>query len=119
MGHNILTKKAEAASDALGGGGHGVAVTQKSLTDDCLKMIGIPGPLWWAVFILDLCILSLGLIAERNQIVNGVGVAGQEAACVRHLGEPAPGLSKQAAKTLDEGRQVGVVLSSGTSLKEG
>ena len=54
MGHSILTKKAEAATDALGGGGHGAVITQKSLTDDCLKMIGIPGPLWWAVFILDL-----------------------------------------------------------------
>ena len=76
MGQTILTQKTEAAAEAHGSGGQGAEVTQKSITDDCLKMIGIPGPLWWAVFILDLCVLSLGLIAERNQVVNGVGVAG-------------------------------------------
>ena len=35
---------------------HGVTdatLTQKSLTDDCLKLIGKPGPLWWAIFLLD------------------------------------------------------------------
>ena len=52
------------------------AITQKSLNDDLLKLIGVPGKVWWTIFLIDLVILALGAIAERNQIVFGVGVAG-------------------------------------------
>jgi len=52
------------------------AITQKSLNDDVLRMISKPGKIWWAVLTLDLIILTLGLIAERNQIVHGIGSAG-------------------------------------------
>jgi len=51
-------------------------VTQKSLNDDILKMISIPGKIWWAIFLLDLAVLATGLIALRNQIVLGLGVSG-------------------------------------------
>jgi len=51
-------------------------ITQKSLNDDILRMLGKPGRIWWAVFILDLMILATGGIALRNQIVQGLGVAG-------------------------------------------
>jgi Ni/Fe-hydrogenase subunit HybB-like protein len=51
-------------------------VTQKSLTADCLRLITRPGWLWWTVFLFDLAVLSVGLVAERNQIVQGIGVAG-------------------------------------------
>jgi len=34
-----------------------------------------PG-IWWGVFLLDLIILAIGGLAERNQIVYGIGVAG-------------------------------------------
>jgi molybdopterin-containing oxidoreductase family membrane subunit len=51
-------------------------VTQKSLNDDILKLIGPPGKIWWAVFLLDLVVLAIGLIVERNQIALGIGVAG-------------------------------------------
>jgi molybdopterin-containing oxidoreductase family membrane subunit len=52
-------------------------MTQKSLNDDVLKMISWPGWLWWSVFVIDVCILLLGLgVALRNQIVLGLGVAG-------------------------------------------
>jgi Ni/Fe-hydrogenase subunit HybB-like protein len=54
----------------------GAAITQKSLNQDLLRMIGWPGRLWWALFILDLLILATGVVAERNQIINGIGVAG-------------------------------------------
>jgi len=72
-----LTYEAESAADDVGVTEHVPATTtQKTLTDDCLKTIGIPGPVWWGVFLLDLTILAIGLIAERNQIVQGIGVAG-------------------------------------------
>src|SRR5215470_8590190 len=51
-------------------------VTQKSLNADVLRMLERPGKIWWAVFLLDLTILAIGMIAERNQIVLGIGVAG-------------------------------------------
>jgi molybdopterin-containing oxidoreductase family membrane subunit len=51
-------------------------VTQKSLTTDCLRLITRPGWLWWTVFLFDLAVLAVGLVAERNQIVQGIGVAG-------------------------------------------
>jgi Ni/Fe-hydrogenase subunit HybB-like protein len=52
------------------------AFTQKSLNDDILKMISRPGKVWWAVFLLDLTILAIAMIAERNQIALGIGVGG-------------------------------------------
>lgn len=52
------------------------AITQKSLNDDLLKLISVPGKWWWLIFLTDLAILTLGMIAERNQIVHGIGVAG-------------------------------------------
>ena len=51
-------------------------VTQKSLNADILRMLERPGKIWWGVFLLDLLILAIGAIAERNQIVLGIGVAG-------------------------------------------
>jgi Ni/Fe-hydrogenase subunit HybB-like protein len=51
-------------------------ITQKSLNDDVLRMISKPGRLWWTIFVIDLVILTIGLVAERNQIVNGIGAAG-------------------------------------------
>ena len=51
-------------------------ITQKSINDDVLRLMSKPGPLWWTILIIDLAILTCGLIAERNQIVYGVGVAG-------------------------------------------
>jgi molybdopterin-containing oxidoreductase family membrane subunit len=51
--------------------------TQKSLNDDILKMISPPGRIWWAIFILDLLVLAIGLLAYRNQIVMGIGVVGK------------------------------------------
>jgi Ni/Fe-hydrogenase subunit HybB-like protein len=63
------------------GGGEGpehvpATITQKSLNDDLLRMIGKPGIWWWIILAIDLAILTLGLIAERTQIVFGIGVAG-------------------------------------------
>jgi len=51
-------------------------VTQKSLNADILRMHARPGKIWWSVFLLDLLILAIGGLAERNQIVYGIGVAG-------------------------------------------
>ena len=52
-------------------------ITQKSLNDDLLQADQrSPGPIWWAIFLLDLTILAIGMIAVRNQIVHGIGVAG-------------------------------------------
>ena len=51
-------------------------ITQKSLNDDLLKMIGVPGKVWWAIFLVDLAILAVAGLAERNQIFHGIGVAG-------------------------------------------
>ena len=50
-------------------------ITQASLNDDVLKLIGIPGPVWWAVFILDLTVLAVALAAVRNIIFHGWGVS--------------------------------------------
>ena len=51
-------------------------VTQKSLNDDILKLMSKPGKIWWTIFLIDLAILAVGMLAERNQIFFGVGVAG-------------------------------------------
>ncbi len=51
-------------------------ITQKSLNDDLLKLISRPGKWWWTIFLIDLAILAVGMVAERNQIVHGIGVAG-------------------------------------------
>jgi len=51
-------------------------VTQKSLNADILRMLERPGKIWWGVFLLDLTILAIAMVAERNQIVRGIGVAG-------------------------------------------
>lgn len=50
-------------------------VTQKSLNDDVLKMISLPGKVWWALFLLDLVVLAVALAAVRNLIVHGWGVS--------------------------------------------
>jgi molybdopterin-containing oxidoreductase family membrane subunit len=50
-------------------------VTQKSLNDDVLKMISLPGKVWWALFLLDLAVLAVALAAVRNLIVHGWGVS--------------------------------------------
>ena len=57
-------------------GGTDPTITQKSLNADALKLISKPGPIWWTIFILDLTILAIGMICERNQIALGIGVAG-------------------------------------------
>jgi molybdopterin-containing oxidoreductase family membrane subunit len=50
-------------------------ITQASLNDDVLRLISIPGPVWWAVFLLDLAILAVALAAVRNIIFHGWGVS--------------------------------------------
>ncbi len=77
MTTSALDPHAVTASD--GHDPHGVtdpAITQKSLNADSLRLISKPGPWWWGIFILDLTILAIGMIAERNQIALGIGVAG-------------------------------------------
>jgi molybdopterin-containing oxidoreductase family membrane subunit len=51
-------------------------LTQKTLNDDVLKMIALPGKVWWALFLLDLTVLAVALAAVRNLIVHGWGVSG-------------------------------------------
>ncbi|MFN8588979.1 MAG: NrfD/PsrC family molybdoenzyme membrane anchor subunit [Candidatus Eisenbacteria bacterium] len=51
-------------------------VTQKSLNDDVLSMVGWPGKVWWALFLFDLLVLGVALAAVRNLIVHGWGVSG-------------------------------------------
>jgi Ni/Fe-hydrogenase subunit HybB-like protein len=51
-------------------------VTHKSLNADILRMLEPPGKIWWGVFMLDLCILAVGGLALRNEIVLGLGVGG-------------------------------------------
>jgi len=51
-------------------------ITQKTLTADLLRLISTPGPGWWTIFIVDLAILAVGMIALRNEIALGIGVAG-------------------------------------------
>jgi molybdopterin-containing oxidoreductase family membrane subunit len=50
-------------------------ITQASLNDDVLKLISLPGPVWWAVFLLDLAVLAVALAAVRNIIFHGWGVS--------------------------------------------
>jgi Ni/Fe-hydrogenase subunit HybB-like protein len=50
--------------------------TARSLNADVLRMLERPGPLWWAVFTLDLLVLAIGALALRNQLVLGLGVGG-------------------------------------------
>ena len=72
-----LTYEAVATKEDLASPEHVPAtITQKSLNDDLLKLISIPGPVWWGLFLLDLAILAIGALAERNQIAIGIGVAG-------------------------------------------
>jgi molybdopterin-containing oxidoreductase family membrane subunit len=67
----------EAQSSAIEPGEHLPATyTQKRLNDDALKMISRPGKIWWAVFLGDLAILTVALIAVRNLIFRGWGVSG-------------------------------------------
>ena len=51
-------------------------LTQKSLNDDVMSMIAMPGRTWWAIFLLDLVVLAIALGAVRNLIVHGWGVSG-------------------------------------------
>ncbi len=74
---NEITYEAAMAAEDVGAAEHVPAtVTQKSLTADCLRLIQRPGWLWWVVFLFDLTVLAVALVAERNQIVMGIGVAG-------------------------------------------
>jgi Ni/Fe-hydrogenase subunit HybB-like protein len=50
-------------------------ITQASLNDDVLRLISVPGPVWWAVFLLDLAVLAVALAAVRNIIFHGWGVS--------------------------------------------
>jgi molybdopterin-containing oxidoreductase family membrane subunit len=53
------------------------SVTQKSLNDDILRLLTkMPGPVWWAVFLFDLLVLGVGVMAFRNMVVLGIGVSG-------------------------------------------
>jgi Ni/Fe-hydrogenase subunit HybB-like protein len=53
------------------------SVTQKSLNDDLLAILTrMPGPVWWIVFIVDLMVLAVALIAFRNMAVLGIGTSG-------------------------------------------
>jgi molybdopterin-containing oxidoreductase family membrane subunit len=64
------------------GGPHGMTepeqrpMTQVSLNDDVMKLISLPGKIWWAAFIFDLLVLGCALAAVRNLIVHGWGVSG-------------------------------------------
>ena len=51
-------------------------VTQTSLNDDVLKLISLPGKIWWAAFLFDLMVLAVAIAAVRNIIVHGWGVSG-------------------------------------------
>ena len=51
-------------------------ITQRSLNDDVLKLISLPGKIWWAAFLFDLAVLAVALAAVRNIIVHGWGVSG-------------------------------------------
>ncbi|MFM8558969.1 MAG: hypothetical protein ACKOC6_05115, partial [bacterium] len=46
-------------------------ITQASLNDDVMKLISLPGKLWWAAFLFDLAVLAFALAAVRNLIVHG------------------------------------------------
>jgi molybdopterin-containing oxidoreductase family membrane subunit len=50
-------------------------ITQASLNDDVLKLISLPGKVWWAVFLFDLAVLAVALVAVRNIIVHGWGTS--------------------------------------------
>src|SRR4029077_9182080 len=51
-------------------------ITQASLNDDVMRLISLPGKIWWAAFIFDLLVLGVALAAVRNLIVHGWGVSG-------------------------------------------
>jgi len=46
-------------------------ITQASLNDDVMKLISLPGKIWWTAFLLDLTVLAVALAAVRNLIVHG------------------------------------------------
>jgi molybdopterin-containing oxidoreductase family membrane subunit len=50
-------------------------ITQASLNDDVLKLISLPGKIWWAAFLFDLAVLAVALVAVRNIIVHGWGTS--------------------------------------------
>jgi molybdopterin-containing oxidoreductase family membrane subunit len=50
-------------------------ITQSSLNDDVLKLISLPGKIWWAAFLFDLAVLAVALVAVRNIIVHGWGTS--------------------------------------------
>jgi molybdopterin-containing oxidoreductase family membrane subunit len=51
-------------------------MTAQALNADVLRMLERPGPLWTAVFVLDLLVLVIGGLALRNEIMLGLGVGG-------------------------------------------
>ncbi|TMQ50153.1 MAG: hydrogenase [Candidatus Eisenbacteria bacterium] len=76
MSEATLTAQGEARTAGAPGEPGASRMTQRSLNEDCLKLISKPGPVWWTIFVIDLAILTVGLLAERNQIMFGIGVAG-------------------------------------------
>ncbi len=51
-------------------------VTARSLNDDVLSMVSIPGKVWWTLLLVDLAVLAVALAAVRNLIVHDWGVSG-------------------------------------------
>ena len=51
-------------------------ITFRSLNADVLQLISRPGPVWTTIFVIDLVILAIGLVALRNMIATGLGVEG-------------------------------------------
>ena len=59
-------------------------ISAKQLNDDVLRMIGMPGPGWWAIFLLDLLVLGVTLVVdgpEQAIPVMGDVVQLQQLAC--------------------------------------
>jgi Ni/Fe-hydrogenase subunit HybB-like protein len=70
--HGLVTAEDVGATEHLPD-----TVTQKSLNDDVLRLLtSLPGPVWWAVFLFDLAVLAVGIVAFRNMVVLGIGVSG-------------------------------------------
>lgn len=72
----MTTTTLDNASAKAAAAGENRPITAKSLNDDVLGIIGLPGKIWWAVFLLDLAVLAVALAAVRNLIVHGWGVSG-------------------------------------------
>ena len=53
-----LTPPAPRAAAAVDDDPEKRPITQASLNDDVLKLISLPGKIWWAAFIFDLMVLA-------------------------------------------------------------